>query len=686
MYLYMPNVIKCTREKRKHYLYVTFLLLVVSFTTLGQEIEASPFDELFVPYADIDVATIRVKNAHPSLFFSSADLPKIRERSLSLPWTRQVRKELQKKADLYMNIAIDPYPLVTEYNGFGTAGRAVQNFLGTLAFSAYLFDEPKYLDKAKALLLAIVNQTEPNNRKHWRGHLQVSDATQGIVFAYDLIYPILSKSERRLVLEEIRLFAEELTHHDSTWGMEAPGVLSCNHNAVHYGALGLASLALWNSEHPKKEYWLQRAIGRVDGYLNTFIDNTGYGTEGHHYFAYGLGGSSVFAWALARSNGPDLMKKNSTISLAADQILWKLLPFEGRMLARNDNNEIPADVAGIAGALIYNKPHQLWAWLESVYASGEEHLLAGFARTAFTTPFLFMWGDQPVVPIHPKEDNLKLGHHFETGRVFLRSAWEGEDAAHFAMTSGIDFHRGHDQQDENSVTFYAYGEGFLIDPQYEPEYSEAHTTLKIGGAEQIKGGDGYIAKYREDEFGALVQGQAEHAYDFAKVWVGFADRKAYFVRGPVPYLIFRDDAQVENDKPTEFVSRYITYPENKLSKSGKAIIIEGQRGKSSAKLMVFSKGEQINVLDDDVKNTLFYNRGRQFIYGDYLKRMSASVNAINPKLLSVLVPFKNEKDIPSIKVEYHEEQDIHVATLTFKTFIDKVYFNSTDAILKRQSR
>jgi len=41
------------------------------------------------------------------------------------------------------------------------------------------------------------------------------------------------------------------------------------------------------------------------------------------------------------------------------------------------------------------------------------------------------------------------------------------------MTSGYDFHRGHDHQDENSVTFFANGEGFLIDPQYWLETSDA---------------------------------------------------------------------------------------------------------------------------------------------------------------------------------------------------------------------
>lgn len=639
----------------------------------------------WVPHADIQVDQLTTSGTHPSFFFTKDELPAIKARSQSLPWLRETRKQIRIKADQYMALSTSPWQLVNQYNGIGTAGRGLQNYVGTLAFAGYLFDEPKYLQKAKEILMAVVDQTEPNNHDHWRSHLQVADATQGMVLGYDLVYPLLSQAERKRALAEIRKFAEELTHKKSTWGAPAPGVLSCNHSTVHYGALGLATLALWNEDIPEKKHWMQRSIGRVDGYLETFIDKTGYGTEGHHYFAYGLGGSSVFSWALKRSNGPDLIAKHKDLSMAADQVLWKVLPFEGRMLALNDNNEtVPTDVAGMVGALTYNQPKQLWAWLKSLKDSNKLDWLAGSARTTYTTPFLFMWGDKPVAPVHPKDENYKLGHHFESGRVFARSSWQGEDAAHFAMTSGIDFHRGHDQQDENSVTFYAYGEGFLTDPNYEPERSEAHTTLRIDGAEQIKGGDGNIARYREDKHGALVVGQAEHAYDFDKTWVGYAERKSYFVRGPVPYLVFRDDSQVEHDRAVEVVSRYITYPNNTLAKERKSATIQGFRGNATARLMVFSENEQININIDDVSNDSFINRGKTYAYKKYLKRLSATVNKVNPQLLSILIPYKNEQDFPEVDVKFNEQTYTYTLKLNFKgSHTDVLTVTPYDIVLKR---
>ena len=109
------------------------------------------------------------------------------------------------------------------------------------------------------------------------------------------------------------------------------------------------------------------------------------------------------------------------------------------MLALNDNVEtVPTDVSGMLGALTYNQPKQLWAWLKSLKDSNQMDWLGGHARTTYTAPFLFMWGDKPVAPVDPQTENYKLGHHFESGRVFARSSWQGEDAAQRKISEILD--------------------------------------------------------------------------------------------------------------------------------------------------------------------------------------------------------------------------------------------------------
>ncbi|TRD12108.1 hypothetical protein FGU71_09720 [Erythrobacter insulae] len=590
------------------------------------------------------VAPLSAQN-RPDLFFGPADHAQIEARSQSLPWLRKARAEILRKADAFLVTPTDPYPLVSNQNALGTAGRALQNRLGTLGFATYLTGDPRYAAKGREILLSVVRQTQPRNKEHWQSHLQQGDAAQAFAIGYDWLYGTLSDAERAEVRAEMEEIGTILFEVNTAWGKDAPGVSSSNHNSVHFGGLGLVALALGD-----KLEWVEMATRRTRAFFQTFADPTGYATEGVHYVGYGLGGAVPFSMALKRHGGPDLLAEaDEVLALAGDQMVWKLLPFDGLMLPLNDNFDRPAEIAALVGTLRHNRGDQLWATLESLEKSGSTDELGSYFGISYTAPFLFVWGDKPVRPVDPVAAGLGLGHRFESGRVFLRDTWTGEDAAHVSFKSGYDKHRGHDHQDENSVTFYAKGEGFLIDPQYWLERSDAHTTLKIDGAEQIKGGDGRIVEYREDERGAFVRGQAEEAYDFDAAFVGQADRKLYFVRTPRPYILFRDDARTENSGTKPFESRYATYPGNRVEQSGDAVIIHGERTGSKAMLAVYSGTEQLRVSEDDLSEVTLIRRRTEFRYDEYLRRIAARFEAESPELISLVVPFEGEVP-PSVEV------------------------------------
>ena len=605
---------------------------------------------------------VAAQDLAPGLFFDADDHARIVARSTALPWLTQARTEIMRRADEFMQTPLDPYPLTGPQNDLGTAGRALQNRLGTLGFVSFLTGDERYAQYGRAMLLAVVRQTEPGNHAHWRGHLQEADAAQALAMGYDWMFDVMTPAERAEVRAELEKIGTILYESDTTWGAPAPGVASCNHNSVHFGALGLVALALGD-----KPEWLAASTERVRLYFEHFSDDTGYATEGHHYVGYGLGGAVPFSMALARHGGPDLLAEaeaKHNLDLVGDQMTWKLLPFEGRMLALNDNFERPGEVAALVATLRAGRGDQLWAFLESLEQSGSVDELGGYFGITYTSPFLFLWGDEPVAPVDPVSAGLPLGHHFQSGRVMLRSSWEGEDAAHVSFTSGYDFHRGHDHQDENSVTFYANGEGFLIDPQYWLETSDAHTTLTVEGAEQIKGGDGRIVDYREDARGALVRGQAEEAYDFDAAFIGQADRKLYFVRSPRPYIVFRDDLRTENGGDTPFVSRYITYPGNRVEQHGDAVIIHGERTGGKALLAAFSGTEQIAVSEDDVSDVVLKRRGTDFAYADYMRRITAEFVDESPELISFVIPFDGD-ELPQISITEGPARHGFTAVVTF---------------------
>ncbi len=612
----------------------------------------------------------------PDLFFSPSDHAGIETRSQSLPWLQAARAEILRKADQFLATPTDPYPLVSRQNALGTAGRALQNRLGTLGFATYLTGDPRYAAKGRNILLAAVRQTEPGSKNHWQSHLQQGDAAQAFAIGYDWLYDTLSEAERAEVRAEMDEIGTILFEANTTWGKDVPGVSSSNHNSVHFGGLGLVALALGN-----RPEWVEMATQRTRAFFGTFADPTGYATEGVHYVGYGLGGAVPFSMALKRQGGPDLIAEaDETLALVGDQMVWKLLPFDGLMLPLNDNFDRPAEIAALIGALRHNRGDQLWATLESLEKSGSIDELGSYFGVSYTAPFLFIWGDQPVRPVDPVAAGLALGHRFESGRVFLRNKWTGEDAAHVSFKSGYDKHRGHDHQDENAVTFYARGEGFLIDPQYWLERSDAHTTLNIDGAEQIKGGDGRIVEYREDTRGAFVRGQAEEAYDFDAAFVGQADRKLYFVRSPRPYIIFRDDARTENSGSKPFESRYITYPGNRVEQAGNAVIIHGERTGGRALLAAYSGNRQLRLSEDDLSAVTVTRRRTEFRYDEYLKRIATRFEVESPELISLVVPFDHEVP-PTVEVRPGSARYGYDVTVRFADGHSDQFFVGEDNII-----
>ena len=649
---------------------------------------------IFIAAAGISSVSA-AKLQHPCLLFTQDQVQQMREKSLSTQWLKDMREVVVKDADSMLSLQTEPYLLEDESKHlyFGIAGRGVQVNVLNLALAGYLTGEQKYIEKAKEVLLAVVRQTEPDNNKNWEHHHQASDAAQGVVLGYDMLYPYMSDSERTEVLNEIEKFGKYLYVSAGVWGTFDKGSTSCNHNSVHHGALGLCALVTGSHQE-----WLDRAIQRTEGFYTYCADETGYVTEGHHYLSYGFGGAFPFTQALKNLTGYDLFEKyKSLISQAGEQILWNLLP-DGGMTVLNDSYSAPVGETVAYSAMLFNKPQQLWAWLkfaedipgqkEMNYYEKRAKFYLGLSYTKrgkyFSAPyglpytrfFLFLPDAKYTATESPEVGKTPLTKVFQSGRVFMRSGWNDTNDAHVSFTSGYDFHHGHNHRDENSFTFYSLGETFINDPIYWPKYSNCHSTLGIDGKEQfVQFGEVYnpkasmtegrIQTVREDENGVFVRGEAKGAYDY-KEGIDYSNRKLYFVRNAPysPYVIFRDDAAMRDASEVEFVSRLITKPEHKVTSEGKAAIITTSSG-AKAMILTYSGDKQVNVVNDDMKGETFFAQvnGGDFLCTDYFKRLSSTVTAVNPRFTTIVMPYFKKEELPTIRVE--RRADDVVWTLTF---------------------
>ena len=333
-------------------------------------------------------------------------------------------------------------------------------------------------------------------------------------------------------------------------------------------------------------------------------------------------------------------------------------------------------------ALASGNAVQLWGWWNAIGPTGSKSNGLGLINDGFGELFPFITGDQPLEPVSPGQAGWPLGKHYESGRVFLRSAWDDPDAAHVVFKSGYDMHQGHNHQDENAVAFAALGEDFLTDPGYWPDSSSSHTTLRINGAEQQVGSVGRIVDYREDEHGAFVRGQAPEAYPLVPTFIGHAERKLFFVRGPQPYLVWRDDVGIEaGHNEAEVVSRYVTNKHNTIKPHGQGAVIRGANDRASCLILAFAGDQPVVVREDDLAGKSYLaNASSKIVYSDHLKRLSATAAGHKLRLLTVVLPFRDQAALPQVDVTYDHDRDEHLCKLSFADGrTDTIVFDSTNA-------
>lgn len=612
----------------------------------------------------------QTETSFPRLFFTNQDIDGIRAKAKESPWLGKVSDRIIARANEQLDTPTAPYSLVGKDNGPGTVGRALQERVGLLAFAGYLTGDARYFQKAKEILLAAIRQApDPNDKKSWLTHLQVADGAQAFAIGYDWLYPYLSDAERQEVRAQIERFGTWLYTiypANTGWASPLPSPSSCNHTAVHYGALGLCALVL--GDHPE---WLAKATERVRAYLKYSMDTTGYVTESHDYMAYGLLGALPFSDALQRSGGPDLIAEQPLFQLENSQILWKVLPGGTHILTLNDSD----DDLGAAGMLTYamfrfHQPVDLWAWLQiegepgrKTYGIGQHDMQNGLSA-----PFILIWGDGKLQPESPADAKLPLSHLFASGHAFLRSSWSDPDAAHVSFTSGFDFHHGHHHQDENAVTFYALREAFLLGPPYECNTTRCHNTMLIGGAQQSIDGRGQMLAFREDPDGVFARGQAASSYNPpAGGKVGNFDRKIYFVPGPSPYLIWRDDASLVDHTPTDFVDLFHTDKTNTIQMVPGGFQITGARTGGKCLVRILNPATGVTIQETDLKDSGFVRfvgiANRSVVYRNHFREATASLHTDDPHFVVLVFPYRQDSEVP--KISFSGVGDTYACTLKF---------------------
>ncbi len=251
----------------------------------------------------------------PRLFFSAAELPRLRERSAREPYAACHHLLLQTADQLLRDPLPSrpaPGPLLAQdetgysrdylrvHYQFYTCGHALQGYGQVLAFAHLLSGDPRYAVRARDWALEMAGWPQWGPAAAPDG-VQAAYALTGLTLVHDWLGAFLEEEERRLLRQaltrQVRAFRQQ-------WE-GAP--LNTSAAWVCLAAAGLASLALL-PEEPEAPAWVEYWTGL----FQTQVLPSSFGRQGE--FCEGTGWWDIcalrhgvlFFEALRRQGGPDL--------------------------------------------------------------------------------------------------------------------------------------------------------------------------------------------------------------------------------------------------------------------------------------------------------------------------------------------------------------------------------------------
>lgn len=600
------------------------------------------------------------------LYLNENSVQEIQKKIDAQPWLKKAYEEMIRYCDEELLNLPDDY--LEERHG--ASARKIGAKSAALYTAYLLTGKESYLTKA-IRVYEVALDYDLDFYYSLNKHLSMGDATLCMAITYDFLYDHLDEVQREKAEKLTWELANWLHTDDCAWGLPHSMVSSCNHNCVHYGALGVAGMVFDNEE------WLAHGKERVDAFLEHCMDKTGYITEGLGYAGYGLHTGILFCEAYKKYTGVQLLDIPNTMNL----FMAHCLPELGKTLRIGDDRNGGSMLAPMYLMSRYKNAAGLY-----LVNQFEEHRGDYFSTrsddmmSSFVYPFLFLFANETLDLKTPIEANLPLTNIFECGRVMTRSAWEDPMAYYLAITSGENHHYGHNHADKGCFSIHALGEEFYIDPGKETREGRGHNIMQINGVDQRFGDSrAEMLKVEDTKDSLYVVCDTMEAYDYnADALLAISRRNFFYVKGETPFLVIRDDMQTEKTIEVESFFEFMmhTAPGNDIIVKDNYMEITGKNHKNTCRTS-FVYPEHVDVkISDEVRN--FYNYGKEICATNCFKEAIASCTSYNPFLTTVITFAKAGEPQPviittgsvhdmTITVEQNgEKKSVHVSRFEIK--------------------
>lgn len=516
---------------------IVLALGIVLPATLSMSAAESNSASIPEPSAVADAALEAVKSKqHPYMMYESNEIPSLKEKITS----GNSKKAFEVIGETVPSCMKRTFNVVAGANG--VIGRQLQYCVMYLSTYSMLTGDDSYAKKAVEQVLSCAEQGNVDTYSEINGALCIGDFGTAYALAYDALYEYMNDSERLLIkseMEEIGTWIYENSPTVNTWGSEDENRKAWNWNAVTHGALGLISLSIGN--HPE---WLTLSVKRAQDYYQYAVDSTGAGMEGLHYIGYALNSLAPMDHAIYRLTGTELLDPFTAFqNMTYWSQLYMTVPSGEGQVAINQGDGLSNYSGPYYIINRYRQADALWAWEHTQKLEGNGKFTVEYHGNGWSAPAVIFFEDQTLTPVKPTEESNPLIVSYDKGLVIARDSWE-KDASMLTFTCGRGYSGCWNHPDDNSFTFHARGESFIVDLGANFKESNEHNVVIINGkGMDYSGGPtmkaGEILEQRILENGNLyVSGTNISSYQ--KQNLLSSTRQIVYGGGDVPFVLVFD--------------------------------------------------------------------------------------------------------------------------------------------------
>lgn len=418
-------------------------------------------------------------NGHPRLYFSAEELKKRLATERSPVAKGILDHALSEKK--FMKVDVDAITEGKDYTAEALVGgphartsvgenayavwnnpnSALGNVIEEGSFQYAFTGDRAAGEQAKKALLKLCSFKKWNadwmlERKFWT-YYPVGYTIKPVAYGYDMLYDLLSESERAFVRNAIMDKGLKMFHRDMVEMNRMPSNQT-NHIAVLVGGMGLAATAIYGDDasNPNLEPYLSGILTKTKTFIDrTYYEDGSYGEPKSGYMNMASRDMGELLPALERNFGVDYT--TTTNFQHFYKYLIQASYSNGLMQDYGDGGGAKGSKVDIGGQIhswwIVNRTKNpiLYSYVKPFWEAGKGGYLS------------YYWFRDDISPV--SRETLPPSKFFSAQGMVMRSGW---DDASTVLSTRVGPNANHYHYDQGSFQIMKNGETLLTDPAYGP--------------------------------------------------------------------------------------------------------------------------------------------------------------------------------------------------------------------------